>query len=338
MNQKNYYHWMPSRYLPAAMMVLLMLLLINPAGNAEAGELNSSTAQEADQAAKGTVSGTLTINGKPIKLKYAYARKREIRPLDIKWFGLKEGEKLEDGVVELMITNQPLSEDIKTQILEDKYHGSKKIRGILLTLDASEKHGWINTFLLDYGTASKGAGMTMGQGKPHITESKVSGKLLYKHQGAGDETTYVVSFDVPLELRLSEITTAKSEVNTDKFINEFKKIIPGKWSVQSWRGETGESHTGTLSVNEPFDGENFRGTFYLAGDTLSSTLEEDVTITSEGTEIHMEGTEARMEGHAGDHTKWSLDKLIFQLKNKLLVGGGRDENGTMSHVVLRKIR
>ena len=288
-----------------------------------------------------TISGTLTINGRPLKLKYAHALKRPARYLDRKRFELNEEDSLENGLIELIMTDRLLSEDILRQIMDDDYHGASNIKGVLLTIDASEKRKrqWINTFLLEDGTASFNAGLTMGQGEPQINNGKIRGTLLYKHEGVGTAITYSVSFNIPIEQMTPESDHTEADARTiEKFVKQLKKVMPGQWSIQRFKEETGRSLTGTLWVNDDFNEETFKGTLHLVGDQLDSPIDETVKITHTGTKVRMEGTEARQQGELiTDKNQWSLDGLTFQLKNKLLVGGGRDASGNMVHVTLKKI-
>lgn len=288
-----------------------------------------------------TLSGTLTINGKSIKLKYAHALQRPARSLDRKRFERNEEDGLENGLIELIITDRPLSQDILKQIMDDDYHGGSNIKGVLLTIDASDKRKrqWINTFLLEDGTASFNTGLTMGQGEPQINNGKIKGALLYKHEGVGTTITYSVTFNIPIEQMTPEPDLAEADAKAiEKFVKQFKKMMPGRWFIQRFKEETGRSLTGTLRVDDDFNAETFKGTLHLVGDQRDSPIDETVKITPTGTQVLMEGTEARQHGELiTDRNQWSLDRLTLQLKNNRLVGGGRDESGNMVHVTLRKI-
>src|SRR5437762_9621943 len=83
--------------------------------NAYARSVKPPTARAKEKAVgtpNGTVLGTLTINGRPVKLRYVYARKRLAPPPGDPSF---YSGKL--PLTEVIITNQPLSEDTLTSIL-----------------------------------------------------------------------------------------------------------------------------------------------------------------------------------------------------------------------------
>ena len=103
----------------------------------------------------------------------------------------------------------------------------------------------------------------------------------------------------------------------------------GKWSIDRWRQENGLSHTGILSVDERLGGEKLRGVFHIVVGGDGRKVDEEVTITRDGTTVHM-------EGRVISGTGWSADRLIFELKNNILVGGPTGE-ANFSEVVLRKI-
>jgi len=60
--------------------------------------------------ANGTVLGTFNLNGKPVRLKYVYARRRDAKLPD------------RSGVIDLFITDQPVPEEIFAKVYADKYH------------------------------------------------------------------------------------------------------------------------------------------------------------------------------------------------------------------------
>jgi hypothetical protein len=143
---------------------------------------------------KGTVVGTLTVNGEVTKLKYVYARRRTAPPpVDV---GLYFNGGDSKDVIDVIITNQPLTEVTLTSIQEDKYHGADKIRGINLIIMSSGEHKWVTYFLLQSRIVRPG-GMTTYRGNPQFETGKVTGQIEYKNYGL-DVRTYSVSFDAPL--------------------------------------------------------------------------------------------------------------------------------------------
>ena len=95
-------------------------------------------------------------------------------------------------------------------------------------------------------------------------------------------------------------------------------------------GELGcSSATGALLIVEQSGPHEFRGTFHLIVSTPGQpdkSVEEDVTVTRNGTMVHLEGGEIR-----GDDASWTRDVLDFELRRDLLVGGAVTDS-----VVLKK--
>ena len=60
--------------------------------------------------ANGTVLGTFNLNGKPVRLKYVYARRRDAKLPD------------RSGIIDMFITDQPVPEEIFAKVYADKYH------------------------------------------------------------------------------------------------------------------------------------------------------------------------------------------------------------------------
>src|SRR5262249_13327843 len=83
----------------------------------------------------GTVTRTLTLNGKKFPIKYIYARKREAWPSDAKALSADKVEDLPCGIVETLFTNEPLSEATIASILHNDYQGSPTIRGVRFLSD-----------------------------------------------------------------------------------------------------------------------------------------------------------------------------------------------------------
>ena len=90
-------------------------------------------------------------------------------------------------------------------------------------------------------------------------------------------------------------------------------------------------HTGTLSVDERLGDDKLRGVFHIVVGGDGRKVVEEVTITRKGTMVHM-------EGRVISGSRWLADKLTFDLKNNLLVGGTSDESGNFSDLVLRKMQ
>jgi len=177
-----------------------LAFMASAGGDADARAAKPRTEQATKKAIatpRGVVVGTLTLNGKVIKLRYIYARRRVAPPPDDVRLHMS-GEKPKGGVVDVIVTNQPLSEDILTRIQENKYHGSDKVRGIDLIIESSGEHSWVTYFLLQSGTVPQG-GMTDSRGAPKIENGRIRGKIEYKNEDVLDVRTYSISFDAPLK-------------------------------------------------------------------------------------------------------------------------------------------
>jgi len=313
-------------------------------GIARASAVKTFTAQAKDTTVatlNGTVIGTLTLDGKEIKLRYVYAQERDSRPPD------------PGGVIDLFITNQPLAEDILTRISENQYHGSDKIRGIRLSIRpwklehgpeggkyqsqemgigiGGDKGGPVISRVIDQsGTVSDNNRQNKWLKDFKIEHGRVRGKAEYKGEDGIRTTTYSVSFDAPLRPKSSKTKSVKTASSAEQFPKDFQNFMIGKWSIERWRQENGQSHTGILSVDERLGGEKLRGVFHIVAGGDGRNVDEEVTITREGTTVHMEGRVIR-------GTRWSADRLTFEIKNNLLVGGATDERGNLADLVLRKI-
>lgn len=198
-NQKTHHCWAPAdRLLSAAIAMLLAPgFSASAAGNVDARAAKPPTEQATKKAIanpNGAVVGTLTINDKVIKLKYIYVR-HEAPPPD--GARLRSNGEKPKGAIEVIITNQPLPEDIVTKIQESKYEGSDKIRGIVLIIDPSGEADLITRFLLQSGTVSP-SGLLVRRGNPKIENGMVRGKIECRSVHV-DEITYSVSFDAPLK-------------------------------------------------------------------------------------------------------------------------------------------
>ena len=162
-----------------------------------------------------------------------------------------------------------------------------------------------------------------------IENGRVRGNAQYKGEDGARITTYAVSFDAPLRPKSSQ-TIIKTATSGEHFPKDFPGFMSGKWSIERWRQENGLSHTGILSVDERLGEDKLRGVFHIVVGGDGRKVVEEVTITRKGTTVHMEG---RLISGTG----WLADKLTFELRNNLLVGGSSDETGNFSELVLRKI-
>lgn len=167
----------------------------------------------------GTVSGTLTVNGKKFPLTHIYARKREAWPADAKVLGVDDAGELSCGIVELIATNTALPEATLAAILRDDYHGSEKIRGIRLLIDGAGNK-WEPLFLLESG-ALHPVGMTDSRTEVQ-GDRRLKGKISVKNEDVTDVRMFDVSFDVPLRVQYARTEAEGAErIPDDRFAEEF---------------------------------------------------------------------------------------------------------------------
>lgn len=194
-----------SRLVSAGIALFLSLMVTSSVVvNSDAHAVNwflVQTTKTAAATANGTVVGTLNLNGKDIRLRYGYARTRKVTPLDAErlYFFQRDRKPEDGGIVELIITNQPVAEDLLTKIVEDNYHGSAETRGIRLIIDSFGKEAFqVNYFLLQSDPVAV-SGFATNEGRAKIENGSVKGKIDYKIESASSIRTYSVSFDVPLK-------------------------------------------------------------------------------------------------------------------------------------------
>ena len=270
----------------------------------------------------GTVNGALTINGKKFPLTHIYGRKREAWPSDAKQLGAENVEELTCGVVELLMTNEPLSDATIASILQNDYKGSKTIRGVRLIIDESGKYEWAHNFLLESG-AVQGFGITQTNG------SIDGGKRWTGHvECSNQEVNEVRSFSITFDSRIRPQFTVNEKADAipaGKLTDEFVRNLPGEWTVTQWKGVECWSATGTLSVTEQSSPHQFQGTFHLEAEP-GGHVDEDVTISLNGSKVHFEGGRVSVE-----ETIWTRDTFDMELRKDLLVGTAPDAT-----IVLKK--
>jgi hypothetical protein len=346
-NRKAHHRRTPSRRLqPTVIGVLLAFsLTASTVGNSQEKAAQPPTAETKPPAAQatktavatrpGTVTGTLKLDGEAIALRYVHAQRREARPSDAEQFQLKDGQKFEGGVIDLIVGNQPLTKKTMAKIVENKYRGSNTIRGVWQIFEPSGKYPSVHNFLLQSGTVPvEGPGRafeTWSKGDARIERGRFSGKLQFKLEEITTTKIYSFSFDAPLKIAPFEVKTPKTAVSAEQLLEDFQKIMPGEWTIERWWADSGHSYAGTLSVDEKLDEEEFRSTLHI-GVSKDMPVEE-FTITRQGTKIHFQGSVP-----PGTGTKWHADTLDFDLRGDLLVGSGKDDAGSVeSSVVLRKV-
>jgi hypothetical protein len=266
-------------------------------------------------------AGKLVIDWTSTELRHAYARKRAFRP------------PAPAGLIDLLMTNLPLEEDELTRVLEVKYEGSDKLRGIWLIFDSNGAYKG-ERLLLQSGSVSAKGGVVIemfdGTQNTKIENSRIRGQIQAKIQSTPRNTAFDVSFDVPVTPRFVDTGSVKTSIPPEQFLKDFQTAMPGNWAIEKWKDDRGGMSTGTLSIHERIDEKSFRGTLHFAGPN-GATFDEEVLITRVGTKIHF-------DGRVPPDAKWLPDILTFDLKGNLLVGGGTDSGGNLMNVVLRKIK
>ena len=115
-----------------------------------------------------------------------------------------------------------------------------------------------------------------------------------------------------------------------RFIEEYKKKMPGRWATESWHGESGMMTGGTLDVHQKVGEKQFLGTFHFVVNELKLAIDEEVVIDCVDSKVNVRGAVI-------PETRWAADTLVFDLQTNRLVGTGKDEVGRSMQVVLKKI-
>ena len=289
---------------------------------------------QVDGLASGAVAGTLTINGAATSLRYAYARRHEGRPLDVKRLGLHEDQELPDGIVYVLITNRPVSEQQIARIIDDKYDGAKNLNGVLLAFDPNGSHHWESQFLTDTQLISI-YGMTSTGGPPlKIENGRIIGMLALQNQDAVYQRAFLVYFNAPLAPAGVAWTSDIGNIGAPpcgsmQAFADFTRTLPGPWAIETWAGSNGNSYTGTLAVDERISSNQFHGMFHFVIGDDKPDIDEQVTLTCTDAGISVHGAVI-------PETRWSPDTLELELKGKRMVGDGMDYMGQKQHIVLKK--
>ncbi len=266
-------------------------------------------------------AGKLVVDGMSTELRHAYARKRTFRP------------PAPAGLIDLLVTNLPLEEDELTRVLEVNYEESYKLRGLWLIFDSTGAYKG-ERLLLQTGSVSAKGGVVIamfdGTQNTRIENSRIRGQIQAKIQSPARNTAFDVSFDVPVAPRFVDTGSVKTSVPAEQFLKDFQTVMPGNWTIEKWRDDSGGTSKGTLSVHERIDEKSFRGTLHFVRPN-GAAFDEEVVITCVGTKVHF-------DGRVPPEAKWYPDILTFDLKGNQLVGGGTDSGGNLMSVVLRKIK
>ena len=149
----------------------------------------------------GKVEAVMTINGTALPLKYAYAVRRPYMAADKKRIGVKDDFSLAAGDVGLIvIVDRKLSSTQLSDISNDQYRGSDKIKGFVLTFATQQTKLYETTFLTPsgavylYGFTSNGAEIIV---QTENGQEIVSGKAIFNNQDATGSHGYQLSFELP---------------------------------------------------------------------------------------------------------------------------------------------
>jgi len=165
---------------------IAMLLALSFSASVAFERVTTLAQSNPTRSADSQIDGKLVIDGTVTQLKYVYAQRREAPP------------PYKGAIVDLFITNEPLPEDLLTQILDEKYHGSDAVRGIWLTFDTSGALTETEFLLQSASVPRRGTGIAMMGGEHKIENDRISGKLEYLNQQVIGTTGFTVTFDAPL--------------------------------------------------------------------------------------------------------------------------------------------
>lgn len=271
----------------------------------------------------GTVTGTLTVNGTKYPLTHIYGRKREAWPADAKDLDVKDVHEITCGIVDLIMTNVALPESTLAAILQNDYHGSKKIRGVRLLIDtAGDK--WQPLFLLESGCVH-GYGMTDTSAEME-GGLRFSGKVSVRNQDVTQERMFDVTFDTPMEVHYARTEAETAErIPDERFADELVKMLPGTWTIERWLELGCETASGTLEVGERISPRAFRGVFHVTTSD-GNKADEEATISITGTKVHIEGGKVSVP-----ESIWTRDVLDLDVWKNLMIG-----NNATDFVVLRR--
>jgi hypothetical protein len=116
---------------------------VRPAGKAPAAKPKAAPVRGPMAKSNGAVAGSFTINGRPVRLRYVYAMRRQASPPN------------HHGLIDLYITDQPVPEEVFRKIAEDEYHlyyvnsehfQGTPVRGMHLCIDKGRSFGEVSYF------------------------------------------------------------------------------------------------------------------------------------------------------------------------------------------------
>ena len=186
----------------------------------------------------------------------------------------------------MLMTNLPLEEDELNGVLEVKYGGSDKLRGLWLIFDGAGAYKGERLLLQSGSVSAKGSVVIesfQGTDKTRVENNRVKGQIQANIQSSGRITGFDVSFDVPVAARFVDTGSVKTSVQPQQFLKDFQTVMPGNWTIERWMDDRGGTSKGTLSVHERIDEKSFRGTLHFVG---PNTFDEEVVITRVETKVH----------------------------------------------------
>ena len=202
---------------PSALIVLLMTFAFMISA---ATDGNRALAQSKPVGNSGTqAGGKLVIDGKSTELRHAYARKRAFRL------------PAPEGLIDLLMTNLPLEEDELNGVLEVKYGGSDKLRGLWLIFDGAGAYKGERLLLQSGSVSAKGSVVIesfQGTDKTRVENNRVKGQIQANIQSSGRITGFDVSFDVPVAARFVDTGSVKTSVQPQQFLKDFQTVMPGQ--------------------------------------------------------------------------------------------------------------
>lgn len=298
---------------------------------------STNAVKKVNSAATGVVAGTLTIDGTSTRLQYVYALEHVASRVDLDRLGLRHGETIEKDVINVVLVNQPLTAEIVNDIVGDKPQIPANLIGLLFTIDPTRDYHWESQFLVNAGRVSLFGYTSSGGDAPRVEEGRIKAKLALTNQDAVHQRAFLLSFDAPLSIEGSAweqgllTDYGSASCGSERFMDEYKKKIPGRWATESWHGESGMMTGGTLDVHQEVGEKQFLGTFHFVVNELKLAIDEEVVIDCVDSKVHVRGAVI-------PETRWAADTLVFDLQANRLVGTGTDEVGRSMQVVLKKIR
>ncbi len=298
---------------------------------------STNAVRKVNSAATGVVAGNLTIDGTPTRMQYVYALEHVATRVDIDRLGLRHGETIEKDVISVVLANQPLTAEIINDIVGDTTRIPAGLIGLLFTIDPTRGYHWESQFLANAERISLFGYTSSGGDAPRIEVGRIKAKLALTNQDAVHRRGFLLSFDAPLSIEGSAwehgllTEYGGSPCGSARFVEAYRKEMPGRWATETWRGESGMMASATLDVRQEIGEKQFLGTLHFVVNEFKLGIDEEVVIDCADSKVHVRGAVI-------PETRWAADTLVFELQENRLVGTGKDELGQSMQVVLKKIR